>query len=101
MATLQEALTPEIQEFCSREGILDALRTAIDLVEEYFPEAHDMRAEIVWDPDNNADEWVSLTFSVHGSVDEVVARENQVTDRWTAEVAWPGVDKVVVLFDIV
>ena len=97
MAPLREALNPEILEFCEREGALDALRVAIDLVQQYFPEARELRAELMWDPDDPDDEWISLTYKVQGSLDDIRARDKQMMDHWIAEVPWPPGDKVVLL----
>ena len=101
MATLQVTLTPEIEDFCRREGVEDTLRTAVDLVRQYFSDANGLRTELMWDPDNPGDVWVSLVVTVSGAAADYRDRDDAFLRRWIAEVAWPQGDKVVMTLDIV
>ena len=100
MTTLEVTLTPEIEDFCRQEGIEDTLRTAVDLVREYFPDADGLRTELMWDPDNPSDTWVSLVVTVSGTTADYRDRDDAFLRRWIAEVPWPQGDKVVTTLDI-
>ena len=97
MATLQMMLTPETEDCCRREGIEAALRTALELVQEYYPDASGIQAGLMWDLEYPDDEWVSLTFTISGNAEEVAARDDQMLDRRIAAVPRPAVKKVVML----
>ena len=100
MATLQEALTPEVLEFARRAGLLEHLHTAIELAHASFPEAQSMRAEVVWDPESEHDEWISLTLCVPGEVDDIIARDRRFMEHWVTVMPWPAADKIVFQLDI-
>jgi hypothetical protein len=100
MATLQEAITPEVRRFCESAGIQDDLARAIELIQCHFPDAQAMRSELVTDPEMY-DTWVSLTVSMSGAVSDLTPRDDRFMEQWIAEVPWPAVDKIVVDLDIV
>ena len=99
MATLQETVAPDVLAFCTREGILDHLRTALDLIQECFPDAQGMRSEMVWDPDSG-EEWAALTVTVSGPEADIAERDHRFVDRWIAAVPWPARDMIVTTLDI-
>lgn len=96
LTTLLHDLAPEILAFGERQGILDTLRISLQLVQEYFPDARRISAELVYDPDAR-DEWVALDVDVPASVPELMARDDAFLDRWLQEVGWPEVGKLVVM----
>ena len=100
MITLQEVLTPEIREFLMREGILEYLPRALDLVQECFPTTQGIRAEFVEDPDSDA-EWVALIVTMTGTVEEILEQDEHFMNHWITEMPSPAGDKIVVSPDII
>lgn len=101
MATLQTAITPDVEQFCEEEGLRDHVARALELIQEHFPDAQGVRAELVWDPDIPGDTWVSLMVTLSGPLSEILARDDRFLDHWIAEMPWPEIDKIVVDLDIV
>lgn len=97
MATLHETLEPEVRAFVEREGIGDALATALRLIGESFPETRDVCIELMYDPENPQDEWVSVTYRLTSPAPDLRDRDAYMLDRYIAEVPWPRRDKVVLL----
>ena len=96
MTALLAELTPEVQAFCKREGIAAYLQLAVQLVREHYPEAREMYAEIVYDPDSD-EEWIALHVEVPVDVDEMLARDEPFLDRWIAAAPWPERDKIAIM----
>ena len=96
MTVLLEELTPEVHAFCERAGIAAYLQLAVQLVREHYPEAREMNAEIVHDPDSG-EEWMALNIEVPVGVDEMLARDEPFLDRWIAAAPWPERDKIAIM----
>ncbi len=100
MTTLQEALDPEARAFCEREGLVGALDTAIRLINEFFPEARDLRVELEWDPENPRDEWLAVTYLLPRGVLDLHERDTDMMDRWIADVPIREGGKVIMTFGV-
>lgn len=96
MTALLDELTPDVRAFCQREGVEQYLRLAVELAHEYFPDAHSVSAEVVFDPDAG-EEWVMLNVRLPAGVTDLLARDHRFVERWITDVPWPERDKVVVM----
>ncbi len=101
MTTLQDVLTPEIRRFCEDEKLEPHLKRALELIEEHFPDAQGLHAELVWNPEYPDDTWVSLMVTLSGSLSQIIERDDRFVDDWIARIPWPESDKIVVDLDIV
>ena len=96
MSILLQDLAPDVLAFGERYGILDTLRLSLKLVQEYFPDARHIKAELVYDPDAR-DEWAALNVDVPAGVPELMAGDDAFLDRWIKEIGWPAASKLVVM----
>ncbi|MBI2759866.1 MAG: hypothetical protein HYX51_00360 [Chloroflexi bacterium] len=100
MTTLAEVITPDIARFCAEEQIEPDMERVFALIEELFPDARGLRANLVWDPDIPGDVWVSLTVTLSGSIAEIIHRDDTFVSRWIEDIPWPARDKIVVDLDV-
>ena len=96
MATLQDALSPGVRAFAEREGLLDSLQLAVELVQEHFPEMSRLDAELVSDPETE-ERWVALTVRVPVPVEDLLARDEPFLARWVAGAPWPQRGRIALL----
>lgn len=101
MTTLSQPLPSDIARFCREQGIEEQLDRALALVNDHFPDARGVYAELMYDPDAPWDTWVSLTVELSGALSDILPRDEQFVHRWVAEIPWPAADQIVVDLDIV
>jgi hypothetical protein len=91
-----EPLPQDVHEYCDRHGLMPALRESAWLVRKYFPEARHISAELVHDPDADA-EWVALNVEVAMPVPVILERDTAFLADWTATVGRHVLDRLVVM----
>jgi len=96
---LGEEVAEDVQSFCEREGLLDYLRRAGDLVERGFPCVGASRVQVDRDPETG-EEWVTVNLAVEGGGD-LLERYDRYTRAWVAQVPWPQRSKIRLCFDVV
>lgn len=74
MGVLIEPFPLDVREYCDRHGLKPALGESYWLVQKYFPEARRVSAELVHDPDTDAD-WVALNVEVAGQLGNILERD--------------------------
>lgn len=96
MGVLVEPLPLDVREYCDWHGLMPALQESYWLVQSYFPEAQRISAELVHDPDANAD-WVALNVEVVAPVQEILGRDAAFLEKWSATIGRHVLDRLVVM----
>lgn len=79
-----EPLSAEVRELCERLGIEDILEIALGLVRKHLqPEQLHLHAE--HDPEEDS-EWIGIDAVVHGSVEEVLKKDDAYARELVASV---------------
>ena len=89
----------DVQNFCDREGILEHLATALELVGKNFSLVQAPTLKLMVDPETKA-EWVIVEFTARGNVAEVLENHRNYTKNWIASVPWPDRRKIRLEFDM-
>ena len=88
----------DVMDFCCREGIMEYLQSALDLVSEHFPDAYtEVGLQSDYDSD---DQWVTLNVRVRSSIEDILHRYDSYINDWVAAVPWPAVDQIRLSYDI-
>ena len=90
----------DVVQFCEREGILNYLLVADELVAECFPDASDLRVEMQEDPETGEKAAV-LRLTVAGSTDELLDRADKYTTGWVKRVPWPHCTRISISYDVI
>ncbi len=90
----------DVIAFSKKEKILDQLFHSVELVEKHFKGVSDFNFDVVQDPENPEDEWVSVYFKTKGDVEETVASFDKYTTDWVKRVPWPKRIKILLDYDI-
>ena len=96
MTTAVDTLTPEVVQFAERIGLGQALQRSFDLVQEHFPDAQRVVAELVRDPDAH-DEWITLNVDVPATAPDLPARDDALLADWNRAVGWPAARRLAVV----
>lgn len=97
---LKTNVPQEILHFCSRQGIIKYLPTAIDLLERRFSSIKDVHMQEGQDPETG-EEWLTLNFTIQGQIDEVLDKYDKYTDEWNSLVPWPDREKVRIAYNVI
>ena len=89
----------DVLQFCERQGILEYLRLADELIARHFPDASALDVEMHEDPETG-DEAVLLRLLVSGNLDDLLQRSQRYTNDWVAQVPWPQREKISITYDI-
>jgi hypothetical protein len=92
-------LSPDLQEFCARLGILEYLAVAVDLARKCFPLVGEPCVHPEQDPETG-EEWLILDIRVRGEIDEVLDSYDLYTDLWISSVPWPEGEKIRLSYHI-
>ena len=96
---LDFSLSPDVEAFCIREGLLEHLRRALALADSCMrPSA--LSVELEADPETD-EEAIVITAVVSLPADEVVRRTQAYTRRWIESAPPDARDRIRLLFDIV
>ena len=96
MEILGAEVAPDVLAFCEREGILDHLKFAGELVAQNFPAIRYVGFSVEVDPETG-DESVVIDLSIAGEIDDLVRRSQQFSAAFAAKVPWPELGKISVL----
>lgn len=96
---LKTNVPQEILHFCSRQGILEYLPPAMELIEKSFPSIQGLHLEQEQDPETG-EEWLTINFTLRGQPNEILDSYDKYTDEWVSLVPWPERDKVRMSFSI-
>ena len=96
MGVLVEPFPPDVREYCDRHDLMPALRESGWLVQKYFPQAQRISAELVHDPDADAD-WVALNVEGDAPPQAILAHDAAFLDEWSATIGGHVLDRLVVM----
>ena len=100
LRTVQDDVTNEARNFCSRQGVTQYLPIAIELIESCFPSMQECRMAPEQDPDTG-EEWLSIDITVSGDVGDVLECDEKFIEQYVSSVPWPERDKIRLSYDIV
>ncbi|MBI4641576.1 MAG: hypothetical protein HY731_12830 [Candidatus Tectomicrobia bacterium] len=98
--TFQDQLSQDVLHFCLRQGILQHLLVALDLVEKYFSSIRELHLHYEHDPEIG-EEWLVIEVTVQGEVEEVLDNYDTYTDCWVSSVPWADRHKIRLSYNIV
>jgi hypothetical protein len=78
----------EVREFCIRHGILDHVRTTVEMARECFSPYHRLTLSLWKDPCDGR-VTASIDVDVHASVDETQARYKRFLEMWSGTIPYP------------
>ncbi len=87
----------KVREFCVRHGILEHLRTAVELAHRSFPPIEKMSLSMWKDPVEKT-EAVRLSFAVRSGVEEASAGDWRFLSQWTQAVPLPERDWILITY---
>jgi len=92
-------LSGHVMEFCRRHGLLQALLTAIALVETSFFLVDVTGIEIDEDPETG-ERWATINIDVVGDIESVLDQYDKYSERWVNSVQWPERGMIRLSYDI-
>jgi len=84
----------DVLQFCEREGVLEYLRLADELIARHFPDAELLDIAVAEDPET-AENAVVIDLGVNASPEELLVREDAFTRSWVDRVPWPHSAKII------
>jgi hypothetical protein len=93
-------LPPEVRPFCTKEGILNYVPVATEIIERSFQQIDKIRMAVEEDPETG-ERWLLIAITVYGEVGEVLEQYEQYTEQWVAAAPWPERDKIRLSFNII
>lgn len=101
LAHLNGAITSEVDEFCRKHNLFDAVALFARLAEKHFSLSEPPTLNVHVDPEWG-DSWLLLRVCARGTVDEVVAAHERLLREWIEKVPdWDTNRKVVLSLNIV
>lgn len=94
------ALPPEVRPFCLKEGILNYVPVATDIIEKSFQQIDKIGMAVEEDPETG-ERWLLIAITVYGEVGEILEQYDRYTEQWVDAVPWPGRDKIRLSFNII
>ena len=85
----------EVREFCTRHGILDYVRTTVEMTKQCFAPLHSLTLSIATDPcDGRVTAHVEVEAStcekeIHASVKDIQSRYYRFLDEWSGTIPYP------------
>lgn len=94
------AVPEDVARYCAAHGIVDDLHLAIRLADEVFAPVAKWKIALEMDPDADEetviiDAWISLT------VEEALKRDSEFTHRFVAAATPLGMEKVVLIYNLI
>jgi hypothetical protein len=86
----------DVRAFLDRHELMSAVDESLQLVRKYFPSVQRISAELVHDPDADA-EWVALNVAVAAPLGKVLDLDAAFLADWTATVGRHVLDRLVVM----
>lgn len=83
----------KVREFCVRHGILDHLRTAIELAQKNFPPIDNLTVSMWKDPLEGTEK-ARISVTVRSSLDDASAGDWRFLGQWTQAVPLPERDLI-------
>jgi hypothetical protein len=77
-----------VREFCIHHGILDYVRTTVEMARECFSPYHCLTLSLSKDPCDGR-VTASVDVDVHASVDETQARYKRFLETWSGTIPYP------------
>lgn len=96
MGVVVEEPALDVVEFCRRHELDAAVKATLDLVAKYYPVAQRISAELVHDPDADAD-WVALNVEVDTPPQAILEHDAAFLDEWSATIGGHVLDRLVVM----
>ena len=90
----------DVLTFCEREGILDALMAAGELISQCFPDIRSVGFRVEIDPETG-DESVVIDLSIAGEIEDLVRRSQQYSASFVARVPWSERSNIHVCYGVV
>jgi hypothetical protein len=79
----------EVIDFCEKNGLVDKLECAVEILNEAFPEAEGVTVEVEQDPDSR-ESCVMVNALVAGNANDVRLRHRQCVRRLLKQLKWPA-----------
>ncbi|HEY2147777.1 MAG TPA: hypothetical protein VGH32_07555 [Pirellulales bacterium] len=77
-----------VREFCVRHGILDYVRTTLEMAQRCFAPVHSLTLSLNTDPcDKTVRAYIEV--QVHASVDETHVRAKRFMEEWSGTIPYP------------
>lgn len=92
-------LPPEVRPFCMKEGILNYVPVATDIIEQSFQQIDKIGMAVEEDPETG-EGWLLIDITVYGEVGEILEQYERYTEKWVDAVPWPERDKIRLSFNI-
>ncbi len=83
----------KVREFCNRHGVLDHLRTAVELARRNFPSIKELTVALWTDPLEKI-EMVYIYVTVQSGFEEARAGYQRFLGAWTQAVTLPERDRI-------
>jgi len=93
-------LPPEVRPFCMKEGILNYVPVATDIIEQSFQQIDKIGMAVEEDPETG-EGWLLIAITVYGEVGEILEQYERYTEKWVDAVPWPERDKIRLSFNII
>jgi len=93
-------LPPEVRPFCIKEGILNYVPVATDIIEQSFQQIDKIGMAVEEDPETG-ERWLLIAITVYGEVGEILEQYERYTEQWIASVPWPERHKIRLSYNIV
>ena len=77
-----------VREFCVRHGILDYVRTTVEMARKCFSPYHRLSLSLWTDPFEGTMR-ARVEVEVHASVDETQARYHRFLEMWSGTIPYP------------
>jgi hypothetical protein len=77
-----------VREFCVRHGILDYVRTTVEMAERCFSPVYSLTLSLSTDPCDGK-ETASVEVNVRASVEETQARYQRFLETWSGTIPYP------------
>ncbi|HKZ18010.1 MAG TPA: hypothetical protein VJ161_11185, partial [Geobacteraceae bacterium] len=93
-------LSREEKEFCNRNGILQYIPVASELIKRHFSNIQRIDSEILHDPDTE-EQWLVINVQVKGEIEDILNMYDQYTGEWVSSVPWPEREKICLSYIII
>jgi hypothetical protein len=93
-------LPPGVRAFCTKEGILNYVPVATEIIEQSFQQIDKIGMAVEEDPETG-ERWLLIAITVYGEVGEILEQYERYTEQWIAAVPWPERDKIRLSFNII
>jgi hypothetical protein len=93
-------LSPEVQDFCQRQQLLDPLAKAIELVRRCFTVVGEPSVQLEQDPEDG--EWyLVLDVRSRGDESESIRAHREYHRSWASAASWPAVHQIRLICDVI